>query len=330
MTLNIFIVWSGRTSSLVARKLATWFKEVIPQVNPLMSELVPEWIGTESLAWFGDLNTVLRRANFAVLCVSPENWNSPWISYEAGVILGKTNKETRVRSYVIDPEARRRNLPEPLKFFWAEMADYDGTFRLVKIINQAAGSPLSGPALEESFKSNWPGLKEVLDQVAEKLRQSQQSPPTPTPEPDVKDDFMRVSRRIEMHQDRLFGHFYELIYKAVRAVRAGTYDREAFAALAVEEIEKSRDRFKTDRSLLVDNVYDFFGRHYTEAKLRQVISEMDSALRHDWMEQPPSFEELAALLENWTTRMKRGVLEVFLEYHRILLSKLNDYLNRDG
>ena len=66
MTLNVFIGWSGRKSFPVAQKLASWLKEVIPNIETWMSEeLTP---GT--FAWFDDLNNKLRKTDFAVMCVN--------------------------------------------------------------------------------------------------------------------------------------------------------------------------------------------------------------------------------------------------------------------
>ncbi|HKG14447.1 MAG TPA: hypothetical protein VKB12_14055, partial [Pyrinomonadaceae bacterium] len=187
MTLNVFIGWSGRTS-LVAKKLTTWLKEIVPGVEPWMSEE----ISAGALGWFeNELTPSLRRAELAVMCISPENWHNPWFTYEAGVVFGQTRKSRRVCPYITDPSALRRKLPEPLKFFWAEKADHEGagTLKLVRAINKAAGSPLSDDGPEDEltrvFRKKWPELLKVLIQA---------TPPPRTPGPSQYiDDFMNVS-----------------------------------------------------------------------------------------------------------------------------------------
>lgn len=335
MALNVFIGWSGRKSFLVAEKLAVWLKKVIPNIETWMSEeLTP---GT--FAWFDDLNKKLRKTDFAVMCVNQDNWDNPWLSYEPGVVIGKRQKKTRVCPYLIDPYALRRNLPEPLKLFWAAKPTSDGTYRLVKIIYEAANGLLSKES-EKQFKGifdeKWPELEKVIMDTAGP------APPPPSPEPaDYMHDFMKVSRWIEQHQDKLYGQFLGVIKKAIKAIRAGTYNSEAILELAASEIRKSKERFRDDNSLLVGNVCAFFESYYTEDDLQRAITEMESALEIDKKQskKPPklrTLKELESLREEWETYMEIAVAKVFAEFHRILLGKLNNYLgsiarrNRSG
>jgi hypothetical protein len=325
MALNVFIGWSGRKSFPVAKKLAVWLEEVIPNIETWMSEEITP--GT--VAWFNDLNERLRQADFAVICVNPDNWDNPWLSYEPGVVIGKRRKETRVCPYLIDPYALRRNLPEPLKLFWAEKPTDDGTYNLVKIIYEAANGLLSEKSekqLKRVFNKKWRELEKVI------LDAAGPPPPPPSPEPaDYIDDFMKVSRRIESHRDRLYGQFHEVIRKAVKAIRAGAYDSKAIVGLAASEIRKSKERFIDDNSLLVGNVCAFFESYYTEDDLQRAITEMELALEIDKKQpkkppKPRTLKELESLREGWETYMQVAVAKIFSEYHRLLLGKLNNYL----
>jgi hypothetical protein len=323
MALNVFIGWSGRRSYLVAFELMVWLKEVIPTVETWMSVVLPP--GT--VQWFNELNKNLRQADFAVICVNPENWENPWISYEPGVVLGKTETETRVCPYLIDRNARRRDLPEPLKYFLAEMATKEGTYRLVKIINEAAGSPLSERKLRGVFSRRWRKLDKVITDAAP----PPPPPPPPTPpEPaDYMDDFMRVSRCIELHQDRLYGRFHDVIEKAVELLRAGEYEHEAIFRLATDEIMRSKERFTIDHSLLVGSVCEFFETYYTDEELHRSITKMEAALKLNTKpDEPRSIEELEPLRKEWKAYMKTAVAEVFSQYHKVLLGKLNYYLRQ--
>lgn len=322
MALNVFIGWSGRKSFPVAERLAVWLKEVIPNIETWMSEQ----LSPGTVAWFNDLNERLRQADFAVICVTPDNWDNPWLAYEPGVVIGKTQREARVCPYLVDPYALRRNLPEPLKLFWAEKPTDDGTYNLVEIIHKAAGSPLSDKQLKRVFKKKWPELEKVIIDTAGP------PPPPPSPEPaDYIDDFMKVSRRIEMHKDRLYGQFHEVIRRAVKAIRAGAYDSKAIVELAASDIRKSKERFIDDNSLLVGNVCAFFESYYTEDDLHRAITEMESALgldkkQHKRPPKPRTLKELESLREGWETYMEIAIAKVFSEYHRILLGRLNNYL----
>jgi hypothetical protein len=325
MALNVFIGWSGRKSFPVAQKLVVWLEEVIPNIKTWMSEE----LSPGTVAWFNDLNERLRQADFAVICVNPDNWDNPWLSYEPGVVIGKTHKEARVCPYLVDPYALRRNLPEPLKLFWAAKPTKEGTYQLVEIIHKAANSPVSDKSAKEVkrvFNRKWRELKKVIDDAA--------GPPPPPPSPDPAeylDDFMKVSRRIESHQDRLYGKFHDVIKKGVRAIKADAYNSKAIVELAAIEIRKSKGRFIDDNSLLVGNVCAFFESYYTEDDLQRAITEMESALeigkkQAKKVPKPRTLKELESLREDWETYMEIAVAKVFSEYHRILLGKLNNYL----
>lgn len=325
MALNVFIGWSGRKSFPVAEKLMVWLKEVIPNIETWMSEeLTP---GT--FAWFDDLNKKLRKTDFAVMCVNQDNWENPWLSYEPGVVIGKRQKKTRVCPFLIDPYALRRNLPEPLKLFWAAKPTSDGTYRLVKIIYEAANGLFSKES-ENQFKGvfdeKWPELEKVIMDTAGS------PPPPPSPDPaDYIDDFMKVSRCIEAHKDRIYGQFHDVIKRAVKTIRAGRYNSKAIIELASTEIRKSKERFIDDNSLLVGNVCAFFESYYTEDDLERAINEMESALKIDTKQhkkppKPITLKELEAIREGWETYMEVAIVKVFAEYHRILLGRLNNYL----
>ena len=325
MTLHVFIGWSGQKSYLVAKKLMVWLEEVIPNIETWMSEE----LSPGTVAWFSDLNEKLRQADFAVLCVNPDNWNSLWMSYEPGVVVGKTNKEVKVCPYLIDPYSLRRNLPEPLKLFWATKCTEEDTFQLVEMIHKAANCPVSDKSakqLKKVFDKKWKELEAIILEVAG-------SPPPPqSPEPaEYIDDFVKVSQWIEMHQDRVYGRFHDVIRKAIAAIRADTYDSEVIFELAASHIRKSKARFKNEDSLLVGNVCVFFETYYREDDLRAAMTEMESTLGidnnpHKKSRKPPSLKELELIREGWETYMEIAVAKVFAQFHTILLSKLNNYL----
>ena len=200
----------------------------------------------------------------------------------------------------------------------------------MKNVYEAANGLLSKKSerqLKRVFNRKWPELEKII------LEAAGPPPPPPSPEPaDYIDDFMKVSRRIEMHKDRLYGKFHDVIRKAVKDIKAGAYDSKAIVELAADEIRKSKERFIDDNSLLVGNVCAFFESYYnTEDDLQRAITEMESALKIDMKQpnkppKPQILKELESLREGWETYMEVAIAKVFSEYHRILLGRLNNYL----
>src|SRR2546423_902775 len=200
MKLKVFISWSKFRSFAVAAALKVLIADSFDSAEPLMSEDVE--IGGPVLP---NLNAMLREADVVVLCLTAENWEEPWIFYEAGVVFGKSDRTVQVCPYIIDLHLKRRNLPEPLKQFKAVMADKDGTFQLMQKINSALDYPLTEAKLKKGFNARWPRLKRVINQ--------------PDPRACVK-DFKEVSGYVYSHQDELEPRLLACIDEAISAAQS--------------------------------------------------------------------------------------------------------------
>jgi hypothetical protein len=304
--LGVFISWSDKRSLIVAEGLAKWLPSVLRNVDVLWSDRVA--IGEQL---FGEINGMLKQAEFVVLCLTPENVMKTWINYEAGVVFGKTEKTAKVCPYLIktDPDFTRIKLPTPLAHFNGVMADKSGTRKLIGELNKATKNPLSKNALGEIFEKKWPMLKRVLDRAV--------STPPPPPRIDPVDDFMKVSRDIECHRDRLEGRFLRLIDQTINSYVSGTYTLKKTVDAAYAEIEKSKERYKNRNSLLVGNVHDFFVEHFKKKDLKKIIEEMEADLK--------SSSGPIEMRQRLTARMLDILLEVFSRYHRTLQNKLEEY-----
>jgi hypothetical protein len=304
--LGVFISWSDKRSLIVAEGLAKWLPSVLHNVDALWSDRVA--IGEQL---FGEINGMLKQSDFIVLCLTPENVTKIWINYEAGVVFGKTEKTAKVCPYLIktDPDFTRIKLPTPLAHFNGVMADKSGTRKLIGEINRATKKPLSKNALGEIFEKRWPMLKRVLDRAA--------STPPPPPRIDPVDDFMKVSRDIECHRDRLEGRFLKLIDQTINRYVSGSFSLKKTVDAAYAEIENSKERYKNRNSLLVGNVHDFFVKHFNKEDLKEIIEEMETDLK--------SSSGPIEMRLRLTARMSDILLEVFSRYHGILQSKLEEY-----
>lgn len=317
---SIFISWSKSRSSRVALALQKFLRDLFVQfVDVVMSEDVE--IGQSVLE---TLNKMLREADLVVLCMTSENWNEPWIFYEAGVVFGKADRAIKVCPYVVDLNKKRRKLPGPLWQFKAVKADKDGTLLLVHQINDAIwlrGNPKSGaenrqhpyttPQLMRVFDVLWPELEKVI-----KANQ----PDPADPHLCVEDDSM-VRICIAGHQDRLELRLSECIDRALDAVRSDTYDYEQIIDFTWREIEASKERYRGTNSILVGNVADFFGENYSEDDLRRVVKSMEHELANlsgEWDSHTAKDRLLA--------RVRRALREAFKGFHLILSARLRQCL----
>src|SRR5438045_1936561 len=110
--MKVFISWSGTRSRDVAESLHEWLPYVINAVEPWLSSADIE----KGARWALDLAQELESTSVAVICLTKENLNAPWILFEAGA-LSKTVGKSFVCPYLFGLD--RIDLTGPLLQFQA-------------------------------------------------------------------------------------------------------------------------------------------------------------------------------------------------------------------
>ncbi|HZD50255.1 MAG TPA: TIR domain-containing protein [Silvibacterium sp.] len=157
--MRIFTSWSGDRSKAAALGLKSLLQDLFEEtVQVFVSEHI-----TPGEAWPQRLGTELEQSEFGILCLTRDNWQSPWLLFEAGAIAKKF-ASSRVVPYLIDelPAASDRS---PLAQFQHVRADREGTYRLVEAINGIRDNPKPTDRLERSFTKWWPDLEQTLKTV---------------------------------------------------------------------------------------------------------------------------------------------------------------------
>jgi hypothetical protein len=113
--------------------------------------------------WAAEISSVLADSAVGIICVTPENINSPWLAFEAGA-LSKALSASRVCTYLFD--LAPANLPFPLAMFQSTQANKADTKKLVSTINASlAENGLNESLLEASFDQWWPALETALNAI---------------------------------------------------------------------------------------------------------------------------------------------------------------------
>src|SRR5687767_13125889 len=94
---NIFISWSGEPSRKVAEALHGWLPMVIQAATPWMSNSDIE----KGQRWGNEIAARLSQIDIGIVCLTPDNLNSPWLLFEAGAI-SKEMQRGRVCTYLVD------------------------------------------------------------------------------------------------------------------------------------------------------------------------------------------------------------------------------------
>ncbi|MEZ5816266.1 MAG: toll/interleukin-1 receptor domain-containing protein [Hyphomicrobiaceae bacterium] len=155
--MQVFISWSGDRSRSLSVGLHDWLQMIIQRVEPWMSDRDIE-VGQR---WTTELAAKIKQANFAILCLTPENAKAPWLHFEAGA-LAEVIGSARVVPLLLDME--KSALAFPLAQFQAVEADHEGVFQLVRSINRSLpGTQLGADVLSNAFNMGWPSLARTID-----------------------------------------------------------------------------------------------------------------------------------------------------------------------
>lgn len=172
--MQVFISWSGDRSKAVAAAIRDWMPLVIQSVKPWFS---PEDID-KGARWLSDLNGQLEKQSVAVICVTPESANAPWLLFEVGA-LSKALEASWVRPVLFGMEPT--DVQGPLAQFQATRTNKEDMRRLLGTVNKRLEAPLSDQQLDTLHDLLWPQLAVKLEDVS-KMAGAQRPPHRQTPE----------------------------------------------------------------------------------------------------------------------------------------------------
>ncbi len=159
--MRIFISWSGDRSKIIAQSLRKWLPKVIQAVDPWMSNEDIE----SGMKWSNEISGELEKSNFGIICITNENQNNPWITFEAGA-LSKIINSSNVCPFLFDLEPSQ--LSGPVSQFQARKTDREGTLKILRTINNSlVNNNLKEEELEEIFEVWWPRLQSDFDKIPE-------------------------------------------------------------------------------------------------------------------------------------------------------------------
>ncbi|CAB9506497.1 expressed unknown protein [Seminavis robusta] len=171
--MKVFVSWSGERSKKVALIMFDWLKDLLPNAEPWMSARSVEagqW-------WVGELQSSMQEAEFGILCLTPENLQSPWILFEAGALMMANNKngtEGNAKIGRVIPllvGLRKAELTFPLAQFQAVESDRQGFWELALAANQSLAVDESAEpskvALNKKFAALWPTLQARIQSIQE-------------------------------------------------------------------------------------------------------------------------------------------------------------------
>jgi hypothetical protein len=152
--MKVFISWSGAKSLAVA--------EVLREELPCLINDLEIFVSSEDIekgtAWFPKIANELKKSHFGIICLTPENLQSRWVHFEAGVLAGKFSQK-KVAPLLIE-FTKCEQVPPPLSELNLTMFVKDDFYRLLSAINKNTTKPLADSVLEKSFERSWQDISQ--------------------------------------------------------------------------------------------------------------------------------------------------------------------------
>ncbi len=161
--MKVFLSWSGNMSHKVALVFRDWFPSVIQSIEPYVSS---EDID-KGARWSSDIAKELEDSTFGILCVTKENINAPWLTFEAGA-LSKTMDKSFVSPFLFD--IKRSEVDGPILQFQSTIFQKEDIKKLIKTLNKACGEgSIPEARLDKAFDVWYPTLEEELNKIKEAI-----------------------------------------------------------------------------------------------------------------------------------------------------------------
>jgi hypothetical protein len=158
LQMNIFLSWSGDRSKHIAEILKTRLPYFFQAVKPWMSSTDID----KGARWSTDIASKLAECSMGIICLTPENFDAPWILFEAGA-LSKTLDKTHVCPLLFDIDPS--DYKGPLVQFQATKFVEDDFKKLLHTINKCLEEKISDAQIEENFQAWWPKIDSELKKL---------------------------------------------------------------------------------------------------------------------------------------------------------------------
>lgn len=157
--MKIFISWSGTRSQHLAQELREWLPLVLHYVEPWMSEQDIQAGDRWAQSVAGELST----SNFGIVCVTPDNQNSPWLLFEAGA-LAKSLDTGRVIPLLLDLDLAQ--LTGPLAQFQAKKLSRNGMAEIINTIQSVSDDSIPDERCKALVELSWGNFESKIDEIA--------------------------------------------------------------------------------------------------------------------------------------------------------------------
>lgn len=158
--MEVFISWSGEPSHQLALILKEWVSCVIQIIDP--------WVSSEDIEkgdrWSNEIAEKLDSCNIGIICLTKDNFQAPWINFEAGA-LSKKLGIGKVCTLLLD--LKPTDIKGPLTQFQATSAsNKEDMKKLIKTINESLqDNKVKDDTLNKTFEIWWESYNQNINTI---------------------------------------------------------------------------------------------------------------------------------------------------------------------
>lgn len=174
--MKVFICWSGELSKTVAGAVQWLLPEIFE--NDVQVNFSPEI--KKGAFWSEELGRMLEESEAGIVCFTPENLQSPWIHYEAGLIASRVaaarrkrrsgkdaDTETNIPIYPLLHQLEPAHLAGPLTAYQSATTQQGDVARLIQAIAQQHDSAAKSQECAAKIAANW--KPEIYEQFRSRI-----------------------------------------------------------------------------------------------------------------------------------------------------------------
>ena len=249
--MKVFISWSGETSQKVATVFREWLPSVIQSIEPYVSS---EDID-KGARWSTDIAKELADSTFGILCVTKENLEAPWLSFEAGA-LSKTMEKSFVTPFLFD--IKRSEVQGPILQFQSTIFKKDDIKKMIKTLNSASGDKkIADERLEKAFDVWYPTLEKELNNIKSdsKDKENGKKPNQSNDAPEILEEILELSR----DNQKLLRNPNPVITEDMAYVKQSIDQLLSKSSMAIDKKRATRKY----NSMLLDEIMHMSGNRYS-------------------------------------------------------------------
>jgi hypothetical protein len=156
--MKVYISWSGSRSRAVAK--------VLREFIPTMLQAAHVYTSADDIEpgarWSAEVEQAFHGVDVGVLCITPENLQSPWMLFEAGA-LSRTTPHIVPLLLDISPN----ELVGPLVQFQALSLSRSDIYQFLRSLNGRLERALADETFDRLFDHLWPSFENKIQSVRE-------------------------------------------------------------------------------------------------------------------------------------------------------------------